>query len=138
MKPESTTYRLIHEKTAPEVPAIRYLWKKHKMGRLRPLGYPTVIAERDRKIIGFLTTSPRKDMISAGPMVVDVDGHKIMVAVRLVDFYERILLTAGVTEYLFRVKRDAPKSYLDAISGCSKYGEDEDGYNFVRHLKRSA
>jgi len=137
MKPQRTTYRLINEKTAPEVPAIEYLWKKHKIGPIKPLGFPTIVAEREKRIIGFLSSRPSKEMVAAGPLVVDVEGNRAFVAMRLVDFYEKVLVSAGVTLYTFRVSKTAPKSWLNTIDEmlCRPYNETDKAVSYTRYIE---
>lgn len=89
-----TSYKLMN---AEDKPRLRYLAKKWDQP-LRGLGFPTVVAWRDGKIIGFVSTLPRKDAVVAGPLVVDILNPGFVV-IRLMEAYERVLSMAGVTLY---------------------------------------
>lgn len=99
MHPETTSYKLIkpHDKKR-----CIELARNHGMETVARLEFPTVVAKRKGKILGFLSTMPSKDAIVAGPLVVapEVKGPIVM---RLVESYENVLRMAGVESYLFRV-----------------------------------
>lgn len=70
------------------------------------LSFPTVMAERDGAVIGFLATQPRRDLLVAGPLVTTLTGQAAAILImRLIDAYEAVLRQAGVTLYLFSVER---------------------------------
>ena len=87
----SIVYRLA---TNTDHPAIYDLgWQQ------RPLSFPTVVADDDGVIIGYMTTQPRKDQVVAGPLYVSPEVNTGHVAIELADFYGKILLGFGVTQY---------------------------------------
>lgn len=73
--------------------------------------FPTVLAKRDGEVIGFLATIPNKRFVAAGPLVVK-GGRNPIVAMRLLEAYDRIMAHCGMKMYYFSV--DASRA--DALS----------------------
>lgn len=74
------------------------------------LTFPTVLAEREGQVVGFLSTRPSKQAIIAGPLVIDrATSRPAITAWRLADAYEIILRRAGVTSYAFHVSAGRPE-----------------------------
>lgn len=98
MRPDSTIYRLAK-------PEDDYWLDLLPSGEV-PRRFPTVVAERAGTIVGFLATDARADFICAGPLYVDLpEGrHRGVVAVRLIQAYEAVLMHAeGVDGYYYMI-----------------------------------
>lgn len=76
------------------------------------LSYPTIMAKRDDKIIGFISTWPRDKHIIAGPLAVKL-GHAFSM-VRLVEAYDNFIRANGVESYYFTVQA-TNKNWLKMI-----------------------
>lgn len=128
MHPETTSYRLMNPEDKPR---LRYLAKKWGQP-LQKLGFPTVVAWRDGKIIGFISTLPRNDAVVAGPLVVDIMNAG-MVVLRLMEAYERVLGMAGASLYNIYVTNE---HWSDTISRAlgTKALSHEGGYWHRREL----
>lgn len=96
------------------------------------LASPTVFAEKDGKIIGFLSTHDNPRSVVAGPFV----AKSSVVALRLVQIYEAILNTLGVGVFWFHVERgnDYYLKIVERIGGYEMIEEDERGFWFRRRL----
>ena len=68
----------------------------------RHMGWPVVVAERKGKIIGFLGTQDRKEMVVAGPLEVAIK-NKGFVVMRLIEAYDNLMRSLGMKEYWFSV-----------------------------------
>jgi hypothetical protein len=82
------------------------LWRAQSdlSGKVEKLGFPTIVAEREGKIIGFLSTYPNKKGIFPGPLV--LNGSKsIFTVMRLIEAYENVLRYAGVEFYMVNVDK---------------------------------
>lgn len=65
------------------------------------LCFPTVVAERDDEIVGFLSSNRCSWCIMAGPLeMINPSG---ITAMRLLEAYENCLHAMGVTRYCFTV-----------------------------------
>ena len=97
------------------------------------LSFPTVMAERNGGIVGIVSTQPRKDMIAAGPIYVDVDGNTSFVLIRLIEAYENILRAAGVKDYYFSITGQI-LSIMTRLMGSLEADklEEVDGYTWFR------
>lgn len=95
------------------------------------LSMPTVMAERDGKIVGFLSTHDNPNSVIAGPFV----SKSKVVAVRLAQIYEAILKALGVKVYWFHVEH-TNKDYLETVKkgGYEVVEEDDAGVWFRRRL----
>lgn len=90
------------------------------------LSWPTIVAERDGSIIGFLATQPRTDAIVAGPLAVRPSPGAAWTLMRLIDAYEAVLRLAGVTSYRFFVERaNARWTRLVAKLGLEPLSQDD-------------
>jgi hypothetical protein len=65
------------------------------------IGFPTLMAIDESGLIGFIATTPRNDMVLAGPMVMRQDKRRPMTALRLATMYERVLGDMGITSFIF-------------------------------------
>jgi len=99
---------------------------------VQKLDFPTVVARRDGKIIGFISTLPRKDCILAGPLVVDIMNPG-MVILRLAEAYEAILSRADVRLYNVYVTNEHWAGILARALGTEAMPH-EGGYWFRREL----
>lgn len=130
MIPRDTFYRLAH--SPKDYAACRSLLREQ--GEDVALSFPTVLAERDGKIIGFVSTRPRKDMVVAGPLVVSkAITRPGMVIIRLGEAYEAVMKKAGVTAYVFHVEphMTAWAGILDR-TGFERWHQDDTGTWFRR------
>ena len=108
MRPLATTFHL----ASPGGQANR-LYALAKRAGLRvhkgDFAFPTVVAKRDGRVIGFLATSPSADAVVAGPFVTE-GGRNPILFLRLLESYENVMRKAGVAAYLYRVEeRFAPQ-----------------------------
>lgn len=66
--------------------------------------YPTVMAERDNELVGYLTTNTKSGYIVAGPLWIKEDlkgAFRGLVLIRLLEAYEKVLFINGVDRFLF-------------------------------------
>lgn len=134
MRPTETTYRLLQPS---DIEACKKIWAHNEklFGKPNKLGWPTIVAERGGKILGFLSTNPGKALI-AGPMIVN-GGSSPFVVMRLVEAYEHILMVAGVKTYLFHID-DKNESWLKLVHKANlgdrvkEYRKDDTGRWFQR------
>lgn len=82
------------------------------------LSFPTIIARRDSRIVGVLSTRPSREAVIAGPMRIDVEGNRVFVLKNLVESYERILRMAGVTMYNFHAD---DSHYIETINEMAEF-----------------
>ena len=107
MHSATTTYKLIAKPS--EYRALHRVAKKVGVKTDTGLSWPTVVAQRDGKTIGFLSSRLKGENVIAGPLAIDVDGPPIFVARRLVEFYEMFLYAARVPHYFFNINKDNDK-----------------------------
>lgn len=133
MFPAETSYQLLQSDDKKTAQACFRLARKLKID-CENLDFPTVIARRKGKLIGFLSTIPTKKAIIAGPMVVNLP-HPGPVIIRLVEAYERILSMAGVTSYLFWVTDLDWSGIISRAFGLQPYHQDAEGrWWYQRHI----
>lgn len=62
-----------------------------------PMGFPTVLAERDGEVIGFVSTHPKADAVLCDRLAVSgqIENPSRLVF-RLAEAYERVMWMAGV------------------------------------------
>lgn len=76
------------------------------------LHFPTVVAERDGRILGFLSTNECDWCLLAGPL--ETVGRNAIMALRLIEAYEAALRVMGITRYCFSISR-ANNSWLEQL-----------------------
>jgi hypothetical protein len=92
------------------------------------LAFPTVMAINETGLIGFLATSPRTDMVLAGPLIMRQDKRRVMTALRLVTMYEMALRNIGITSFIFWVDENdgiffkAMERYFPNVKPYAKSG----------------
>lgn len=65
------------------------------------LGFPTLMADDEKGLLGFIATTPRSDMVLAGPLVMRQDKRRPLTALRLAQMYEMSLRNLGITSFIF-------------------------------------
>jgi len=99
------------------------------------LGWPTVIAERKNKIVGFLSTQDRKDMVVAGPIEVKLK-NKAFVTLRLVTAYDNVLYALGVKEYWFHVDPKDSPGWLEQVQETGLYTKIEENEGVIWYKRK--
>lgn len=126
-----TIYRLA--RPGGEYNTLYKLMEREGLARSK-LGWPTVVAERDGEIIGFLSTHTDGDLILAGPLVIR-GGRNPFTFVRLAEAYENMLRLASIRLYFFNVEKSnsAQVERVKAL-GFPICGESETHIMFKRTL----
>lgn len=101
-------------------------------GNTPKLGYPTVVAEKDGTVVGFISTVRHPKLIVAGP----VHAPNGIIALRLFEAYENFLWHAGVRGYLIPAKEHDHGSMLQR-AGFDLL-EQNNGVNWFRRELRAA
>jgi len=127
------SYRLAHP--GGEYNRLYALMKREEDGLKVPLGWPTVVAEENGRVVGFLSTHKVAGALLAGPLVIE-GSHRPWVFIRLVEAYETVLRAAGVTVYAFRVDKSNEKQVerLDRL-GIERISEGDTFISYKRELK---
>ena len=135
MKPTHTKYRLAHP--GGEYNRL-YAMMKREMGIREPLGWPVVVAERDGRVVGFLGTADRDDVLIAGPLVIE-GSHNPFMFLRLTEAYENVLRLACINSYYFTVDEgNFEQVALVKSLGIPQVGQDKNKLIFLRELKWQA
>ena len=98
--------------------------------------FPTIIAIRDKKVVGVIGTQIVNDTIVAGPFVVELPGgHNGMVPYRLVEKYFTVMRNLGITEFYAFVDKDnlAYKKMLEALLEVEPFRFHEDAWWYRIH-----
>lgn len=93
------------------------------------LAFPTIMAMDGKNLVGFIATTPRDDMVLAGPLVMDRDyaGAPVVFA-QLARLYEGAMQNMGITSFIFYTdENDSPigramKSMFSHIEPYAKVG----------------
>jgi hypothetical protein len=107
MGPKETIYRLSQPQ---DIRACKKIWaeKEKDFGKPKKLGWPTIVAERNGKILGFLTTGVHTKFIVAGPLILN-GGSSGFTTLRLVEAYEVVLRMAKVDGFFFSIDKTQEK-----------------------------
>lgn len=77
---------------------------------------PTIVAERDGKIIAMLGTIKTKRGMVAGPLIISSAVHsRGFLLMRLIDNYDLVLRKLGLPSYFFHV-RQANARWVDTLT----------------------
>lgn len=100
------------------------------------LKFPTIMARRDGQLIALLGTSPNKKAIIAEPLIYGDIKNKHIITLRLAEAYERVLLMANISVYLFHVpfKEEGYIKIVKRLFDIEPYDQDDIGYWFRRSL----
>lgn len=111
-----------------------YALMKREGGKRVALGWPTVVAEENGEVVGFVGTYPREDALVAGPLVIK-GSKRPWVFLRLAEAYEVILRTAGVKLYFHTIDKLQPDhvEFMERL-GFSRAWETDDSVVMKREL----
>jgi len=136
MKPDGTFYRLA---TKPnDFKRCHLIWKKYpeRFGKPYKLGFPTVLAEREGRLIGFLSTNTSQGLFMAGPLIVHgINGLTGPTLIRIIEAYENVLKLMKISVYHFHIGEDEKEwqSMIERSTGMTPYGS-ENGRLFYRRV----
>lgn len=131
MIPRDTVYRLA--RPGGEYNALYAMARREGMDGGK-MAWPTVVAERGGKVVGFLSTHPRDDAIVAGPAVI-AGGRNMLMLLRLWQAYDELMRAAGVRFYFFGVDKGNLQHIARVKSlNVPSIGEDEEQVWFKREL----
>ena len=135
MKPIKTLYRVADN--SGDYKKCHALLREIAPEEDRAFNWPTVVAERDGEIIGFLSTRDLRGRLEAGPLIIGVEGHKSFVALRLIEAYENLLSLLGYKGYIFSVVKSNPKWVKSVEQGANlkPYAETEDRFWYYKKVK---
>lgn len=102
-----------------------------------PLSFPTVMAERNGQVVGFLATQPKKDAVVAGPLW--LRERAPFVTLRLLEAYDNVMRAAGIAAYHFHIEGANPtwRSQVERL-GFEPWHGDETGVWYRRTLRKTA
>lgn len=108
--------------------------ENHGANPSEPFSFPTVVAERDGQVIGFLATSLKHNRIMAGPLEV-LGGRNPFTVIRLFDAYNTVMKLAGIQQFEFYVKTNRvdelnPQKLLEYEALGVKYNKTYMGHAF--------
>jgi hypothetical protein len=115
MYPVSTEYRLANEQDLQQLYDTFDIPCK--------LGWPTVVAVRGNKLLGFLSTQERDEAVVAGPLMVNCrkGKSKAFVCLRLVEAYDNLMRAMGIRKYLFHVAKDETPAWVRQVDEAGIY-----------------
>lgn len=98
------------------------------------IGWPVVVCERKGKIVGFLGTQDRPDMVVAGPLEIKAKV-KAFILKSLVETYEEFMKIFKIKEYLFTVSKSQSKwvAQMDKL-GFKPFSETGEYFWYKRSL----
>jgi len=65
------------------------------------LGFPTILAFDEEKLVGFIATTPKADMVLCGPLVMRSGERHMFTAIKLITLYEQVMLKLGIKSIIF-------------------------------------
>lgn len=131
MRPQRTVVRLVNP--GGEWNRL-YALARRAGGRVHKgdFAWPTVVAIRDGRIVGFVSTWPNEEAVVAGPLVIEGKGNPFLF-LRLAEGYENVLRIAGVTTYLHAIDKERPEhvGFMERL-GFTRYGVAGNGDTIMK------
>ena len=112
MERDGTNYQLA--RTSADYKACHEFLKASNTEYCGKLKFPTFIAKREDKIVAVMGTHPTDKMILVEPLEIQVEGNPSFLMQRLVNLYEGLLVSSGVSTYRFRIRKEHDR-YLNVI-----------------------
>jgi len=134
MTPRDTEYRLAA--SPRDYARCRDLMRGQPEASDTHLTFPTVMAERAGRLLGFLSTHPSKDAVIAGPLILAPDLPRPgFVTLRLGEAYDAVMRKAGMAFYWFHVPPEL-LSYHRVLQrmGFEVRDQNENGTFYTRRL----
>lgn len=117
-------------------PILERIWKDNKkvLGEPLPLDFPTVVAERDGKLLGGITTNKKSGAISMALIV--APPCAFMTFIRLFEAYENVLRYAGVTTYFGAFKKKGHEKVVEILEslGITPYFQERGTLYYRREI----
>ena len=135
MQTSKIIYRLAD--CASDYTACHKILKLHGRPSDWKLHFPTVIAVKDKKVLGFLSTVKCSWSVLAGPLeTLEPQVNGIMI-LRLLEAYDVVLRTMGVTRYCFEVKKENDHwiKQINRGGGAICFSSNDTTWYFERFLK---
>ena len=97
------------------------------------LSFPTIIARREKDVIGVISTVKDEPRITAGPLHVDVGkgSQELFTTIKLTSCYDGILKKAGITKYWIWMRVGAKLIEVCERLSCYERVEMNDDDSFV-------
>lgn len=99
--------------------------------QVRRLSFPTIVAETDNKIIGYITSQDNEYQVVCGPLYVKKGWNRGHIALKLMELYERVLRGFGITQYRFAVHQEL-ESYAKVIKRIGLF--EYEGMTNEKHI----
>lgn len=100
--------------------------------------WPVIMAKRNNVLIGVMATQNRDELVVAGPLKVDLP-NPAFVALRLIDYYDRVMAELGIKKYYLSVLKEDEKWNQSILkSGLSICGDFDQYHWYVRELCHQA
>lgn len=129
MHPTTTIYRLAD--CATDYTACHRILRLHGRPDDWTLHFPTVVAIRSGKVIGFLSTVKCSWCLMAGPLEFLAPQGNGITMIRLGEAYEVVLRTMGVTRYCIAVEAKPENAFwIQQVNRA--------GYNFMHETATHA
>jgi hypothetical protein len=102
------------------------------MDKDEELSYPTVMAMRDGKPIGMISTAQGEENLFATPLI----ANSVFTCMGLYELYEQVLSNLGVTHYLFSIEKGNKKmiNVIERFFQIKPYTETDGLLWYVRRL----
>lgn len=96
--------------------------------------FPTVIDDRDGEITGFISTSPSKEAVMVGRIIVSPGTGRAFRGLKLVQGYDNALKAMGIKEYLIPVIKSRKDVIEITSTFAEQFAEDSENVWFKRIL----
>lgn len=98
------------------------------------LSFPTVYAEKDGKILGFMATGHLDGMLFGGPLIMEKARPHPIIAFRLIEAYESALVSLGVSAYLGAGEEGSPLVAYAERLGIPAHSKQDGVTYYIRSL----
>jgi hypothetical protein len=97
------------------------------------LSFPTIIARREKDVIGVISTIKGEPRITAGPLHINVGkgDQELFTTIKLTSCYDGILKKAGITKYWIWMRVGAKLIEVCEQLPCYKRVEMNDNEDYV-------
>ena len=96
------------------------------------LAYPTVMAVRDGKAIGMISTASGDENLFASHII----ANSIFTCIKLYELYDRTMKGMGVDHYLFNIDKENKKmiNAIEKLFGIKPFSESDEMLFYARRI----